>query len=231
MKNIQVPFIIYFIPSSEDDEEAEVSPRKITTKQAAARGSALHAASLKNREACTAAAATAAYLPAAGGNAVGAKCIFSISDDEEAEVAPRKITTKQFLMESPEKSKKPQAISRMKNAAPPAHSASESETESAPEQHLPTSPQKPKPSASQKRTLAPAPQPAPKPPLQTTSPKLKPTAFPFPLTRVLTKISKPTSTEERCRGCLCVNPCSNLKYCLTPQTDLKKRVRVSKHIE
>jgi hypothetical protein len=48
------------------------------------------------------------------------------------------------------------------------------------------------------------------------------------LTRVLTKS---TSPKKRCRGCLCVNPCSNLKYCLTPQTDLKKRVRVSKPIE
>ncbi len=216
------------MPSSKDDEEAEVGPRKMTTKQAAARGSA---AAPKNREACTAsaAAAAAADLSAAGGNAFGAKCPFSISDDEEAEVVPRKIATpKQSLIECPEKSKKPPAIPRMKNVAPPAHSASESETESATEPHLPPSPHKLKPSASQKRTLAPAPQPDPKPPLQTSSQKIKPTASPFPLTRLLTKS---TSPEKRCKGCLCVNPCSNLKYCLTPQTDLKKRVRVSKQIE
>jgi hypothetical protein len=30
--------------------------------------------------------------------------------------------------------------------------------------------------------------------------------------------------ESRCKGCKCVNPCSSLKYCLTPQNMPSKRV-------
>ena len=101
-------------------------------------------------------------------------------------------------------------------------------SEPAPKPHLQTSSQKIKPSASPQSTIAPASEPAPKPHLQTSSKKIKPTAPPFPLKRALLKSESP---EKRCRGCLCVNPCSNLKYCLTPQTDLEKRVRVSKQTE
>jgi hypothetical protein len=39
-----------------------------------------------------------------------------------------------------------------------------------------------------------------------------------------------SSPKKRCQGCLCVNPCSNPRYCLTPQQNLTKRVSVSKQL-
>jgi hypothetical protein len=30
--------------------------------------------------------------------------------------------------------------------------------------------------------------------------------------------------KVRCEGCQCINPCSSVKYCLTPQADLAKRI-------
>ena len=41
---------------------------------------------------------------------------------------------------------------------------------------------------------------------------------------------KPCSPQRRCQGCLCVNPCTTLKHCLTPQLHLKKRVSMSKQL-
>jgi hypothetical protein len=76
-----------------------------------------------------------------------------------------------------------------------------------------TSPLKKKPSAPSKST-----------PIQ----MFKPTA---PLETSLKRtLLKPAPPVKRCRGCLCVNPCSNMKHCLTPQIDLKKRVPVSKQL-
>lgn len=75
------------------------------------------------------------------------------------------------------------------------------------------SPLKNKPSAPSKSTL---------------TEMLKPSA---PLKTSLKRaLLKPAPPVKRCRGCLCVNPCSNMKHCLTPQIDLKKRVPMNKQL-
>jgi hypothetical protein len=203
-----------------NDEEAEVAPApapapakkqtpppklpasaapKITTKQtppqklpaaggnaSAARGSA---AAPKNRETCAASAA-AADLPAAGGNAFDANDAFSYAsskDDEEAEVAPRKITTKQTP---------PPKL--------PASAAPKITTKQTPPPKLPASA-------------------APKITTKQTPPQKLPAAG-----GNASAVRSSSSPEKRCQGCLCVNPCSNPRHCLTPQKNLSKRVSVSK---